>query len=81
MSDNGSNAVSQYSRNLETGTLTALSPATVAAGTSPYGIAVSPDGLSAYVANKEAIRSQYSATARCKTRCVGCPLAVLGLSG
>jgi DNA-binding beta-propeller fold protein YncE len=60
-SDNGSNAVSQYSRDLETGKLTALSPASLAAGVSPYGIAVSPDGRSAYVANEGSDSiSQYS---------------------
>jgi DNA-binding beta-propeller fold protein YncE len=60
-SDNGSNAVSRYARDLETGKLTALSPARLRQGYRPYGIAVSPDGRSAYVANEESKSiSQYS---------------------
>ena len=46
-----SGTVSQYSRNSETGKLTALSPATVAAGTNPHDLAISPDGKSIYIAN------------------------------
>jgi YVTN family beta-propeller protein len=55
------NDVSQYSRDPETGNLTALSPATVATGTHPEGIAASPDGNSVYVANHGSNSvSQYS---------------------
>ena len=54
-------AVSQYSRDTETGNLTPLSPATVEAGQSPEGVVVSPDGKYLYVAshNSNAV-SQYS---------------------
>jgi DNA-binding beta-propeller fold protein YncE len=43
--------VSQYSRDTETGDLTALAPTAVATGTHPEGIAVSADGHSVYIAN------------------------------
>lgn len=46
-----SGTISQYSRNTETGKLTALSPATIAAGINPHDLAISPDGKSIYVAN------------------------------
>jgi 6-phosphogluconolactonase len=46
-------SVSQYSIGAG-GLLSQLSPATVAAGFSPFGIAVSPSGRSAYVANNNA---------------------------
>src|SRR6478672_590086 len=42
--------VSQYAI-ATAGELSALSPATVAAGSNPDGVAVSPDGKSAYVTN------------------------------
>ena len=48
--DNGGDDVSQYSVGLD-GTLTALAPATVGAGSEPVQIAVSPDGHNVYVAN------------------------------
>ncbi len=52
VNNNGSGNVSQYDITAN-GTLAAKSPATVTAGTNPYiGIAVSPDGQSAYVANQ-----------------------------
>jgi 6-phosphogluconolactonase (cycloisomerase 2 family) len=44
-------AVSQYARNPSTGTLTALSPATVQAGYNPRFVTVSGDGRSVYVAS------------------------------
>jgi DNA-binding beta-propeller fold protein YncE len=52
VSDNDVKGVSQYSRNTRTGQLTAMSPARVGAGVSPYGLAVSPDGRDVYVANE-----------------------------
>ena len=53
--------VSQYSRDTETGALTALTPATVATGTHPEGIAVSADSNSVYIANHgSGSVSQYS---------------------
>ena len=57
--------VSQYSAGPD-GALTPKSPPLVAAGSNPFGIAVSPDGQSVYVANIGFIRgdgsvSQYSA--------------------
>jgi DNA-binding beta-propeller fold protein YncE len=57
----GANGISQYSRNAETGKLTALSPATIAAGTHPRNISVSPDSKSVYVTDEgdEAV-SQFS---------------------
>ncbi len=49
---NGSEAaVSQYARDMRTGTLTALSPATVQAGFNPRFVTVSGDGKSVYVAS------------------------------
>jgi DNA-binding beta-propeller fold protein YncE len=45
--------VSQYSINPATGTLTPKSPATVATGGLPQGMAITPDGTSAYVVNAE----------------------------
>lgn len=56
-----SSNISQYSRNTETGTLTTLSPATIATGIDPSGIAISTDGKSVYVANSgSGSVSQYS---------------------
>ena len=53
--------MSQFSRNTGTGALTPLSPATVEAGKGSHGVAVSPDGKSAYVANYDSESlSQYS---------------------
>ncbi len=43
--------VSQYARNTKTGTLSALSPATVQAGLNPRFVTVSGDGKSVYVAS------------------------------
>ena len=55
------NNVSQYSRNTETGELTALAPAAIATGLAPEGIDVSPDSKNVYVANHESGSvSQYS---------------------
>ena len=55
------NDVSQYSRDMQTGDLTALAPTAVASGTNPEGIAVSADGHSVYVANSgSGSVSQYS---------------------
>jgi DNA-binding beta-propeller fold protein YncE len=49
---NGSEkAVSQYARNAKTGELSALSPATVQAGSNPRFVTVSDDGKSVYVAS------------------------------
>jgi DNA-binding beta-propeller fold protein YncE len=48
----GSNSVSQYARNTETGKLTALAQATVATGTEPESVVVSSDANSVYVANR-----------------------------
>jgi YVTN family beta-propeller protein len=47
-----SNNVSQYSTD-SAGSLTPLSPATVAAGSSPRDVVVSPDGKSVYVTNHD----------------------------
>ncbi len=56
-----SSNISQYSRNHETGTLTSMSPATIATGVDPSGIAISPDGESVYAANlSSGSVSQYS---------------------
>ncbi len=44
--------VSQYAIT-SSGTLTALSPATVTVGSEPWSVAVSPDGRNAYVANSD----------------------------
>jgi DNA-binding beta-propeller fold protein YncE len=53
--------LSQFSRNPETGALTALSPATVATGGEARGVTVSSDNASVYVANgTEGVVSQYS---------------------
>jgi len=46
-----SSNISQYARNGETGQLTTLSPATIATGIDPSGIAISADGKSVYAAN------------------------------
>ena len=43
--------ISEYSRNAETGALTAQSPATIATEAFPEGIAISPDGKSVYATN------------------------------
>jgi 6-phosphogluconolactonase (cycloisomerase 2 family) len=48
--DSSSGTVAQYTIN-SNGTLSALSPATVAAGGDPNGVAVSPNGKYVYVAN------------------------------
>jgi DNA-binding beta-propeller fold protein YncE len=57
----GSNSVSQYARNTETGKLTALAQATVATGTEPESVVVSPDANSVYVANRgSSTVSQYA---------------------
>ena len=54
-------AVSQYTIEPLTETLTPKTPATVASGTGPSGVAVSPNGKSAYVANEASgIVSQYT---------------------
>ena len=45
------------------GPLTPKTPATVAAGTNPIGVAVSPDGLSVYVANRVATTSPSTTSA------------------
>jgi DNA-binding beta-propeller fold protein YncE len=47
----GAGTVSQYSVDPDSGALSPKDPATVAAGTTPFGIAVTPDGTSAYVTN------------------------------
>ena len=47
----GPASVSQYTIDPTTGQLSAKTPATIATGTDPLGIALSPDGRSAYVAN------------------------------
>jgi DNA-binding beta-propeller fold protein YncE len=53
--------VSQFSRNTETGALTALTPATVVTAGEARGVTVSSDGASVYVANgTEGVVSQYS---------------------
>jgi 6-phosphogluconolactonase len=57
VTNGGSNDVSQYDVGVG-GLLAPLSPAAVAAGDFPLGIAVSPDGGSVYVANMDSI-SQY----------------------
>ena len=44
-------SVSQYTIDPTTGQLSAKTPATIATGNDPLGIALSPDGTSAYVAN------------------------------
>ncbi|WP_295956188.1 beta-propeller fold lactonase family protein [Rhodoferax sp.] len=50
VSNYGDASVSQFTIG-SSGTLTAMSTASVAAGVNPYGVAVSPDGLYVYVAN------------------------------
>jgi DNA-binding beta-propeller fold protein YncE len=55
------NEISQYSISPITGRLTAKSPATVATGAGPDAIAVTPDGMSVYVADTGThLVSQYS---------------------
>lgn len=49
--NNGSNSISQYSRDSITGLLTALSPATVSTDAGPRGITISPDGNFVYTCN------------------------------
>jgi sugar lactone lactonase YvrE len=49
VADNGSGSVSQFG--VSGGGLSALSPSSVSAGQSPFGVVVSPDGKSVYVAN------------------------------
>ena len=64
-------SVSQYDVGAG-GLLAPLSPATVAAGFSPFGVAVSPDGQSAYVTNSSpatASPSTTSARAGCWRHC------------
>ena len=51
VANGGGASVSQFSRDPQTGLLTALSPATASAGPSPLSVTVSPDGAHAYVAN------------------------------
>lgn len=51
VADYGSESVSQYARDAETGRLSALSPATVAAGSEPHSVVVSADDKNVYVAN------------------------------
>jgi DNA-binding beta-propeller fold protein YncE len=45
------NNISQYTRNTETGTLTAQTPASIATATNPEGIAITPDGKNVYATN------------------------------
>ena len=59
VTNHADSSVSQYDIGAG-GLLAPLSPATVAAGTSPFEVAVSPDGQSAYVTNHaDASVSQY----------------------
>jgi 6-phosphogluconolactonase len=64
VADQGSTNVSQYAIGIG-GALSPLSPETVVAGTAPTGVAVSPDGTSAYVTdqNDPSTVSQYSVDA------------------
>ena len=62
VTNEGSNTVSQYTVAAD-GTLSPKSPATVAAGSGPIAVALSPDGTSAYVANAEGGVSQYTVAA------------------
>src|SRR5256714_3042202 len=63
VANDGSANVSQYAI-ATAGELSALSPATVAAGSVPVGVAVTPDGKSAYVTNAgSASVSQYDVDA------------------
>ena len=48
----GSNDVSMYTINASTGELTAMAPATIAAGIGPQSVIVDPTGRFAYVANE-----------------------------
>jgi DNA-binding beta-propeller fold protein YncE len=50
----GTGTVSQFDVDPSTGTLSPKSPAKVVAGASPHGVAVTPDGQSAYVTNHDA---------------------------
>jgi len=60
-SNSGSNTLSQYTRNTSTGVLTPMSPATVATGATPHGVAISSDGTSVYVTNySDGTLSQYT---------------------
>ena len=52
------NTVAQYDVGAG-GVLSPKTPATVAAGVTPFGVAVSPDGKSVYVTNANQIVSQY----------------------
>ena len=45
------NTISEYSRNSETGVLTALTPTTIPTQSYPEGITISPDGNNLYTAN------------------------------
>ena len=49
--NNGDDSVSMYSRNINTGILTALLTPVSPTGVDPIGIVCSPDNLSAYVIN------------------------------
>ena len=51
ITNSSGNTVSQFSRNVTTGLLSALSPATVATGTTPRFLAISEDGASVYITN------------------------------
>ena len=54
VTNNGSNSIGQFSRDTSTGLLTLLlmmANATIATGDNPHAIAISPDGLFAYVPN------------------------------
>ena len=58
VTNNGSNSIGQFSRNTSTGVLTLYTyigispyPITIATGSNPYNITISPDGLSVYVPN------------------------------
>jgi sugar lactone lactonase YvrE len=57
----GDNTISQYTIDPHTGVLAPKTPSTIAAGNGPLGVAVSPDGRSAYVTNaRDDTVSQYS---------------------
>src|SRR5450830_630163 len=74
----GSNDISQYTI-ASNGTLTALATATVAAGTTPYSIAVDPSGTYAYVANYgDGTISEYTINAGALTLTATLPAPVSG---
>ena len=77
----GSGSISQYTIDSTTGQLSVKTPATIATGVGPIGIALSPDGRSAYVTNEKpfpdpATVSQYTISSTTGTLSAKTPATV-----